>query len=37
MEQQNKYYTPTIEELHIGYECEYLNINGDEDVWEKIV
>lgn len=22
MEQQNKYYTPSIEELHVGYECE---------------
>ena len=24
MEQQNKYYTPDISELHIGYECELL-------------
>ena len=23
MEQQNKYYTPDISELHVGYECEH--------------
>lgn len=26
MEQQNKYYTPDISELHIGYECQIGNL-----------
>jgi hypothetical protein len=26
MEQQNKYYTPSIEELHVGYECQIGNL-----------
>lgn len=37
MEEQNKYYTPDIEDIRHGYEYEYLNINGDEDVWEKAI
>lgn len=30
MEQQNKYYTPDISELHVGYECEF----NDQENWE---
>lgn len=30
-----KYYTPTIEELHIGFECEILGITNNEEVWAR--
>ena len=33
METKNKYYTPTIEEFHIGFECEY----EVSDSWEPII
>ncbi len=28
---ENKYYTPTIEEFHIGFECEVLGIIGAKE------
>ena len=33
---ENKYYTPTIEEFHVGFECEVATIssNGNEN-WSK--
>ena len=30
---ENKYYTPSIEEFHVGFECEYKEINSEE--WEE--
>lgn len=33
MESQNKYYTPTIEEFHIGFEYEFKH--PDYEVWNK--
>jgi hypothetical protein len=30
---ENKYYTPTIEEFHVGFECEYVE---EESLGEKI-
>lgn len=34
--EENKYYTPEIEELYIGFECEFFNhMQGKE--WEKEV
>ena len=33
MEQQAKYYTPDISDLHVGYECEIFN--GWNDKWEQ--
>jgi len=32
MEQQNKYYTPDISELHVGYECEHTTCKGAFDI-----
>lgn len=26
---ENKYYTPTIEDIHVGYECEWQDIGGN--------
>lgn len=34
MDEQNKYYTPKIEEFHIGFECEFKN-NMQSNKWEK--
>ncbi len=31
---ENKYYTPTIEEFHVGFEYEVLALPGDE--WVKV-
>ena len=44
MEQQNKYYTPDISELHIGYECQLFVpkstdpfvLGGYYDVWVQM-
>jgi len=36
MEQDNKYYTPEVEELHVGYECEYDNLNKQESEWKPL-
>ena len=40
---ENKYYTPTIEEFHVGFECEVYGFNPNnrlnnniEKKWEKI-
>ena len=30
---ENKYYTPNLTDLHIGYECEWYDIN----IWESKV
>ena len=30
---ENEYYTPTINEFHIGFECEYLGF--DLDIFDK--
>lgn len=30
-----EYFTPTIKELHVGYQCEVLN--PDENLWEDFV
>lgn len=35
MESQNKYYTPSIEEFHIGFEYEYLGNNLNTE-WSKV-
>ena len=33
---ENKYYTPEIEEFHVGFEYEILNTDSNtEDVWKK--
>jgi len=32
MEQQDKYYTPDISELHVGYECKHTTCKGAFDV-----
>lgn len=34
MEENNKYYTPTIEEFHVGFEYELLTLKGD---WLKSI
>lgn len=31
----NKYYTPTIEEFHVGFEYEYLRLMDGESLWQK--
>ncbi|MHA2182983.1 MAG: hypothetical protein ACXAAH_16305, partial [Promethearchaeota archaeon] len=31
--EKDKYYTPTIEEFHVGFEYEY-SVSGDEGTWE---
>jgi hypothetical protein len=30
----NKYYTPTVDELYVGFECEFFN-NQQDKVWNK--
>lgn len=36
-EQKNKYYTPTIEEFHIGFECEKKNfINTSNEPYDRL-
>lgn len=37
MEQQNKYYTPKIEELFIGYELEAFYLQFPNNHWEKCI
>lgn len=40
MEEQDKYYTPSIEEFHIGFEYEYLTdprIPEKESSWDKCI
>lgn len=33
---EDKYYTPTIEEFHVGFEYEYLNVDeGFDDEWRN--
>ena len=36
---ESKYYTPTIEEFHVGFEFEYQNgvDKNSEDVWKKTI
>jgi len=31
MEQENKYYTPSIEEFHVGFECEISTLLPNPD------
>lgn len=33
---KNKYYTPTIDEFYVGFECEFKN-NMQSNIWEKEV
>jgi hypothetical protein len=33
MNEDNKYYTPKIEEFHVGFEYEF--VDGDSEDWEK--
>lgn len=35
MEENNKYYTPSIEEFHVGFECELRNFDNGE--WRSYV
>ena len=37
MEQQSKYYTPDISELHVGYEYELRDVIMGDEVWYKWV
>jgi len=32
---ENKYYTPTIEEFHVGFEFEFRHSDYKEDGWKK--
>lgn len=32
---ENKYYTPTIEEFHVGFEYEYCSIEDTKPIWTK--
>lgn len=35
---ENKYYTPTIEEFHVGFECEIQSSYGwQKDEWPKVL
>ena len=33
---ENKYYTPAIEDLRVGYECECLWVRPEPKTWDKI-
>lgn len=33
---ENKYYTPTIEEFHVGFEYEWNN-SDEDDVFRKVL
>ena len=36
--EKNKYYTPDIEDLHVGYQCEeYHRYLGDNPYWQKAI
>lgn len=35
MEKENKYFTPDIEDIRVGYECEICPNLGYDDVWIK--
>ena len=43
MEKDPKYYTPTVEDIRVGYECEiqtnfgYESFNNDNTIWEPII
>ena len=34
--EQNKYYTPDIQEFKIGFECEFFN-NMQDKQWNKVI
>lgn len=40
---EKEYYTPDIQDLHIGYECEicrnygYESFSNDKEIWEKVI
>jgi len=36
MEKDNKYYTPSIEEFHVGFEFEHFNKDARVIMWEKV-
>lgn len=32
---ENKYYTPKIEEFHVGFEYEFMHPDDENKIWEK--
>jgi hypothetical protein len=34
---ENKYFTPDIEDIRVGYECEVKVVSGDREKWQRTV